>query len=179
MQQTSATPSIIAVVGGDARATGTDTLATGDVTNNIKSLGGGVTVASGEATFAAEGTGSGAQASAHSGVNLTGEDVAFELTINKHGGSSTDASAGSTTKYVAVDIPGWTPPGGPIVSDTVVNLPYAPNPSGGSGLSGNVAHNTVTVEGLTAGGLGVAVEAQAHAVGGHLSAVSAWALVAA
>src|SRR5215470_9232177 len=112
MQQTSATPSVIAVLGGDAAATGTDTVAIGEVANKAQNPG-FVTVASGVATFAAEGTGPGAQASAHSGVNVTGEDFLGELTVNRSGGSSTDASAASTTKYVAFDLPGYTPAGGP------------------------------------------------------------------
>lgn len=177
---------IAAAVGGDAAATGTNTLAVGEVTNKVENLG-GATIASGEAVFAAEGTGSGAKASAYSGVSVTGADYVFEITVNEHGGSGSTAWAESMTKYVAIDIPGWNPPGGEKVFDTVVNLPYMPGPpppgqsllpSGSSGLpSGNVADDTVTADVL---GHNTLVDISQHALATHnFSAVSAWALVAA
>jgi hypothetical protein len=182
---TSATPSaspaqsgIVAVLGGDAAATGTNTVATGDVTNKLYQFPGGVTIATGEAEYTAEGTGPGAQASAQSGVNVTGADIVIEKTVNQHGGSSTDASAESTTKYIAIDIPGWT--GGEIVVDDVVNKPSVHALPGDSGLpsSGSVAHSTVTAEDV-AHDPQVTVSNHTLALGGHLSAVSSWALVAA
>jgi hypothetical protein len=158
-------------------ATGTNTLATGNVTDRVLQTPGGVTTASGEAAFAAEGTGPGATATAHSGVNVTGADLVVETTVNQHGGTSTDATAESVTTFRAIDIPGFTPPGGPVIVDHVVNS--SSTPAGGSGLpSGNVVHTTLTAE---AAGVDPQVTAlsQTLAVGGHLSAVSAWALVAA
>jgi hypothetical protein len=178
------------VLGGDAIATGTNTVATGEVTNKVVDHG-GVTVASGTAVFAAEGTGPGAQASANSGlVGAAGADLVFEMTVNEHGGSGSTAWAESATRYVAIDVPGWNPPGGPVVHDTVINLPYvsgppAPvlgsDPLGGSGPpSGNVVHDTVTADAIGPLPLvGIATESTAVAESNHLSAVSAWALAAA
>jgi hypothetical protein len=194
MRSKSATPSaspahggIAALLGGDAVAFGTNAVAAGEVTNKIENLG-GVTIASGEAVFAAEGT----DPSANTGVKVAGEDVLFEVTVNEHGGSGSTAWAESVTKYVAIDIPGWNPPSGPIVVDRVINLPSVPGMAAPGelqaaeqigpelGLPGaNVAHDTVTAEAFTAEGSLVIAFSDALAISGQLSAVYAWALVAA
>jgi hypothetical protein len=161
-------------------ATGSDaTMATGDVTNTLKEKPNGVTILRGEADFTAEGTGAGATATASSGVNVTGADYVIETTINYRGGSSTDATAESITKYVAIDIPGWSPPGGEKVIQHVINLPYMPAHSSGSDLPSGTSstHSTIAVEAVGEHPLTV-VANQAHAVGGHLSSLSTWALVA-
>jgi hypothetical protein len=196
MRSTFATPNaspahsgIIALVGGDAMASGADAVAAGEVTNKVKDLG-VVTIASGEAVFAAEGT----NPSANTGVRMAGEDVLFEVTVNEHGGSGSTAWAESVTKYVAIDIPGWNPPGGPIVVDRVINLPSVPGTAvrdelqaahqigAELGLPGaNVARDTLTADAYTVTGEGSLVIgfSDALAIGGQLSAVYAWALVAA
>jgi hypothetical protein len=195
MHRKSANPSaspahggIVALVGGDAMASGTNTVAVGEVTTKVENLG-VVTIASGEAVFAAEG----ADPLAHTAVKVAGEDFLFEVTVNEHGGSGSTAWAESVTKYVAIDIPGWNPPGGPIVVDRVINLPsmhgmkvpgelHATHQIGVElGLPGaNVAHDTVTAEAHTVTGEGSVVLAfsDALAIGGHLSEAYAWALVA-
>ena len=196
MHSKSVTPSaspahggIAALVGGDAVAFGPNAVAAGELTNKVENLG-VVTIASGEAVFAAEGT----NPSAHTGVNVTGEDYLFEVTINEHGGSGSTAWAESVTEYVAIDIPGWHPRGGPIVVDRVINLPSVPGMAvpgelqaahqlgAELGLPGaNVAYDTVRAEAYTVTGEGALVIAfsDALAIAGHLSAASAWALVAA
>jgi hypothetical protein len=170
-------------------ASGTDAVAAGEVTNKVEDLG-VVTIASGEAVFAAEGI----DPSANTGVKMAGEDVLFEVTLNEHGGSGSTAWAESVTKYVAIDIPGWNPPGGPIVLDRVINLPSVPGMAvpgelqaahqlgAELGLPGaNVAYDTVTAEAYTVTGEGSLVIAfsDALAISGDLSAAYAWALVAA
>jgi hypothetical protein len=172
---------IIALLGGDAIAFGTNTLAAGEVTNKVENVG-GTTIASGEAVFLAEGT----SPLAKTGVAVTGEDLLFEVTINEHGGKGSTAWDESATRYVAIDIPGWNLPGGPIVVDQVINLPSMPGMAGpgellgidrlgSSGLpSANFAHDTVMSEAPLVIDL-----SDALAVGGHLSAVAALSLVAA
>lgn len=178
---------IAALVGGDAMAFGAHAVAAGDVTNKVENLG-GITVATGEAVFAAEGT----NPLANTGVKVAGEDLLYEVTINEHGGSGSTAWAESVTEYVAIDIPGWHPRGGPIVVDRVIDLPSVPGMAAPGelqaaqqigaelGLPGaNVAHDTVTAEAFTAGGAQLISFSDALAIGGQLSAVYAWALVAA
>jgi hypothetical protein len=168
-------------------AFGANAVAVGDVTNTVENLG-GITVATGEAVFAAEGT----NPLANTGVKVAGEDFLYEVTINEHGGSGSTAWAESVTEYVAIDIPGWNPPGGPIVVDRVINLPSMPGMAvpgelqatqqigAEFGLPGaNVAHDTVTAEAITTEGSLVIAFSEALAIGGQLSAVYAWALVAA
>jgi hypothetical protein len=170
-------------------AFGANAVAVGDVTNTVENLG-GITVATGEAVFAAEGT----NPLANTAVKVAGEDILYEVTVNEHGGSGSTAWAESVTEYVAIDIPGWNPRGGPIVVDRVINLPSVPGMAvpgelqaaqqigAEFGLPGaNVAHDTVTAEALTVTGEGTLVFAFSgtHVIGGQLSAVSAWALVAA
>jgi len=194
MRSTSAAPSaspahsgIAALVGGDAIAFGTNAVAVGEVTNKVEDLG-GVTVATGEAVFAAEGT----NPLANTGVKVAGEDLLYEVTVNEHGGSGSTAWAESVTEYVAIDVSGWHPRGGPIVVDRVINLPSMPGMAAPGelqaahqigaelGLPGaNVAYDTVTAQAVTPEGSLVIAFSDALAVSGHLSAVYAWALVAA
>ncbi len=174
--QPSAPSGITAVVGGEATATGANTLATGDVTNNIQKIG-GVTIDSGEAQFTAEGSGTNASAVATSYAGVTGEDILIEGHSNVSSTSSTGVvSDVSTTKFIAIDIPGFTMPGGPIVVNE--NLPSTPTLGGSSLPSGNVAVNHDTVD-VSTSVSEVATSSHALAVSHQLSYVSAWALVAA
>ena len=103
---------LVTVIGGDAYATGTNTDATGAVSNTVKDLG-YATVASGLATFEASGT----TAAADTFLSVAGADIVveFELDLNFHFGNKDMAV--SKLAYFAIDIDNWTPPNGPIVMD--------------------------------------------------------------
>ena len=103
---------LVTVIGGDAYATGTNTDATGAVSNTVKDLG-YATVASGLATFEASGT----TAAADTFLSVAGADMVIkvELDLNFHIGNQDVAV--SKLAYYAIDLDNWTPPNGPLVMD--------------------------------------------------------------
>jgi hypothetical protein len=109
---------LVTVIGGDAYATGTNTDATGAVSNNVKDLG-YATVASGLAVFEASGTSSHGEpaAGADTFLSVAGADMVIkvELDLNFHIGNQDVAV--SKLAYYAIDLDNWTPPNGPLVMD--------------------------------------------------------------
>jgi hypothetical protein len=109
--------SVIAVVGGGAVAAGQDTLTTGLVQNLGKDHG-GYSIIEGDATFEASAqapAAGGADAAADTVLAVSGADYIIK-DQSSHGGSGpNDAWASSELDFVAVNINGWSPEGGPVV----------------------------------------------------------------
>jgi hypothetical protein len=107
---------ITANLGGESTAVGTDTLAEGDASLEVRDLG-AVTVVKGTATFSATAKspeGTQAFATADSYADISGADYVFTKTrTSSHpdiaGGDSTWSEA-STTRVIAIDIEGITLP---------------------------------------------------------------------
>jgi hypothetical protein len=107
---------ITAKLGGEATAVGTDTLAKGDASLEVKDLG-AVTIVKGTATFSAtakSADGSQAFATADSFADISGADHVFTKTTTSSypdlkGGDSTWSET-STTRVMAIDIEGITLP---------------------------------------------------------------------
>ncbi len=109
--------SVIAVVGGDAVAAGQDTVTIGLVQNDGKDHG-GYSIIVGGATFEASAQApeaGGADAAANTVMAVSGADYIIK-DESSHGGSGpNDAWASSQLDFVAVNINGWSPEGGPVV----------------------------------------------------------------
>ena len=109
--------SVIAVVGGDAVAAGQDTVTIGLVQNVGKDHG-GYSIIVGDATFEASAQApeaGGAVAAANTFMTVSGADYIIK-DESSHGGSGpNDAWASSELDFVAVNINGWSPEGGPLV----------------------------------------------------------------
>lgn len=105
---------ITAKLGGESTAVGTDTLADGDASLEVRDLG-AVTVVRGTATFSASATspaGTQSFATADSFAEVSGADYVFMRTItrglpDRPGGDSTWSET-STTRMIAIDIEGIT-----------------------------------------------------------------------
>jgi hypothetical protein len=109
--------SMIAAVGGDAVAAGQDTVTIGLVQNDGKDHG-GYSIIVGDATFEASAQApeaGGADAAANTVMAVSGADYIIK-DESSHGGSGpNDAQASSKLDFVAVNIEGWSPEGGPVV----------------------------------------------------------------
>jgi hypothetical protein len=113
----------VLAVGGSAIATGDNTLATGTIHADVRDLG-RVTEAVGYASFAAaaeSNSGASGEVAADTFADVTGADFALVITRQSGptAGSGTILST-SQTKVIAIDIAGWTPPGGPIEADFTI-----------------------------------------------------------
>jgi hypothetical protein len=116
---TSEPSALVTAIGGDAYATGTNTDASGVVSNTIKDMG-NVTIAQGYAIFEATGTSStqdGASADADTFLAVTGADIVVEFTFDRNVHLGNTVFAVSATAYIAIDIENWAPPNGPLVMD--------------------------------------------------------------
>jgi hypothetical protein len=174
--QEAAGPTMAILVGGEALALGNDTITTGALTNTIKQHNNGVTIAKGDALFKAYGsseTPGDAFAFADTYLDIAGADFIFGIQMNTYTGNEYDAYAQSALKYIAIDIPNWTPPGGPITNLFTLTqiggkLPYhAPG-------DGNLA--TVYANALVAApNSDTATQTSALTVADQLSYISGWA----
>ena len=119
--------SVIAVVGGSAVAAGQDTVTIGLVQNLAEESSlplphgvgkGGYTIMVGDANFEASAQApeaGGADAAANTFMTVSGADYIIK-DESSHGGSGpNDAQASSELDFVAVNINGWSPEGGPVV----------------------------------------------------------------
>jgi hypothetical protein len=107
----------VAVVGGEAVAAGQDTLATGLV-QSVAEDKGSYSIIVGDAIFEASARSSepgGAAAGANTFLTVSGTDfiIKYEDSHGAHGPNA--AWASSELYYVALDIDGWSPRGGPVV----------------------------------------------------------------
>jgi len=108
---------VIAVVGGDAVAAGQDTVTIGLVQNDGKDHG-GYSIIVGGATFEASAQApeaGGADAAANTFMTVSGADIIIKDESSDGSRGANDASASSELSYIALNINGWSPAGGPVV----------------------------------------------------------------
>jgi hypothetical protein len=170
--------SAIAVVGGGAVAAGQDTLTTGLVQNLGKDHG-GYSIMVGDATFEASAqapAAGGVDAAANTFMTVSGADYIVK-DQSSHGGSGpNDAWASSELDFVAVNINGWSPEGGPLVYE--LHQPgHQVQPDGHQLPHGNYAAVIATAEAHGADSLS-ATQTNALTVENQFSFVNAIAVVA-
>jgi hypothetical protein len=139
--------SVIAAVGGDAVAAGQDTVTIGLVQNSGTDHG-GYSIIEGDATFEASAqapAAGGAAAAANTVLIVSGADYIIK-DESSHGGSGpNDAWASSELDFVAVNINGWSPEGGPVVIE--LHQPgHQVQPDGHQPPDGNYAAVIATAE---------------------------------
>jgi hypothetical protein len=139
--------SVIAVVGGGAVAAGQDTVTIGLVQNSAEDKG-GYSIIVGDATFEASAhapEAGGADAAANTVLTVSGADYIIK-DQSSHGGSGpNDAWASSELDFVAVNINGWSPEGGPVVIE--LHQPgHQVRPDGHQPPHGNYAAVIATAE---------------------------------
>jgi hypothetical protein len=109
--------SVIAVVGGGAVAAGQETVTIGLVQNVGKDHG-GYSIIVGDATFEASAqapAAGGADAAANTVMAVSGADYIIKDQSSHGGKGPNDAWASSELDFLAVNINGWSPEGGPVV----------------------------------------------------------------
>jgi hypothetical protein len=169
--------SVIAGVGGDAVAAGQDTVTIGLVQNLAEDKG-GYSIMVGDATFEASAQApeaGGADAAANTFLTVSGADYIIK-DESSHGGSGlNDAWASSELDYVAVNINGWSPEGGPVVIE--LHQPgHQVQPDGHQPPDGNYADVIATAEAHGADSLS-ATQTNALTVENQFSFVNAIAVV--
>jgi hypothetical protein len=131
----------IAVVGGNAAAAGQDTLTTGLVQNFAEDKG-GYSIIVGDAIFEASAQSpepGGAIANASTFLAVAGADFIIEYESSHGGLGQNDAWASSELYYIALNINGWSPGGGPVVRE--LHQPgHHFQPPGNQPSDGNYAH---------------------------------------
>jgi hypothetical protein len=131
----------IAVVGGNAAAAGQDTLTTGLVQNFAEDKG-GYSIIVGDAIFEASAQSpepGGAIATASTFLAVAGADFIIEYESSHGGLGQNDAWASSELYYIALNINGWSPGGGPVVRE--LHQPgHHFQPPGNQPSDGNYAH---------------------------------------
>jgi hypothetical protein len=131
----------IAVVGGNAAAAGQDTLTTGLVQNFAEDKG-GYSIIVGDAIFEASAQSpepGGAIANASTFLAVAGADFIIEYESSHGGLGPNDAWASSELYYIALNINGWSPGGGPVVRE--LHQPgHHFQPPGNQPSDGNYAH---------------------------------------
>jgi hypothetical protein len=168
---------VIAVLGGSAVAAGEDTVTIGLVQNSAEDKG-GYSIMVGDATFEASAQApeaGGADAAANTVLAVSGADYIIK-DESSHGGSGpNDAWASSELDYVAVNIDGWSPEGGPVVIE--LHQPgHQVQPDGHKPPDGNYAAVIASAEALGADSL-TATQTNALTVENQFSFVNAIAVV--
>jgi hypothetical protein len=160
-----------ASIGGTAKAAGDNTLVTGTVSNKMIDKG-AYSIAKGKADFAAVAQGSDPAAMAATNAQVEGADYTFVANRNKGALGDGSVAVRSVTKYIAIDIDGWAPAGGPIQIDlaSVVLKARAIAP-----FSGNFASVDATASAFADNTLSAAAT-DALAVEGQYSAVTGTAV---
>ena len=179
---------VISVVGGSAVAAGQDTVTIGLVQNLAEDSSlplphgvgkGGYTILVGDATFEAWAQApeaGGADAAANTVLTVSGADYIIK-DQSSHGGSGpNDAWASSELDFVAVNINGWSPEGGPVVIE--LHQPgHQVRPDGHQPPHGNYAAVIATAEAHGADSLSATLT-NALTVENQFSFVNAIAVVA-
>ena len=170
--------SVIAAVGGDAVAAGQDTVAIGLVQNDGKDHG-GYSIIVGDATFEASAQApeaGGVNAAANTFMTVSGADFIIKYESSHGGRGPNDAWASSELDFVAVNINGWSPEGGPVVIE--LHQPgHQVQPDGHQPPHGNYAAVIATAEAQAADSLS-ATQTNALTVENQFSFVNAIAVVA-
>jgi hypothetical protein len=170
--------SVIAVVGGDAVAAGQDTVTIGLV-QNLAQDHGGYSIMVGDATFEASAQApeaGGADAAANTVLTVSGADYIIKDESSYRGSGPNDAWASSELDFVAVNINGWSPEGGPVVIE--LHQPgHQVQPDGHQPPDGNYAAVIATAEAHGADSLS-ATQTNALTVENQFSFVNGIAVVA-
>ena len=166
---------LVALLGGSAVAAGQDTLTTGLVQNFAEDR---ITysIARGDATFEASAHSTepgGAVAAADAFLVVSHADFIIENERSYGGHGPNDAWAISELDYVAIDIKGWSPPGGTVVLDLSQWL----QPYGHESPHGNYADVMAMAEAHGAGSLSATLT-NALTFENHFSFVNAMGMVA-
>jgi hypothetical protein len=169
--------SVIAAVGGAAVAAGEDTVTIGLV-QNVGTDHGGYSIIEGDATFEASAQApeaGGADAAADTVLAVAGADYIIK-DQSSHGGSGpNDAWASSELDFVAVNINGWSPEGGPVVYE--LDQPgHQVRPDGHQPPHGNYAAVIATADAYGADTL-TATQTNALTVANQFSFVNGIAVV--
>ena len=180
--------SVIAVVGGAAVAAGQDTLTTGLVQNLAEDSSlplphgvgkGGYSIMVGDATFEASAQSpeaGGADAAANTFMTVSGADYIIKDESSDGGWQANDAWASSELSYIALNINGWSPDGGPLVYE--LRQPgHQFQPDGHQLTHGNYADVIAMAEAHGAGSLSATLT-NALTVENQFSFVNAIAVVA-
>ena len=169
--------SVIAGVGGDAVAAGQDTVAIGLV-QNVGTDHGGYSIIVGDATFEASAQApqaGGADAAANTFMTVSGADYIIKDQSSQGGSGPNDASASSELDFVAVNINGWSPEGGPVVIE--LHQPgHQVQPDGNQPPDGNYAAVIATADAHAADSLS-ATQTNALTVENQFSFVNGIAVV--
>ena len=166
---------LVALVGGSAVAAGQDTLTTG-LAQNFAEDGITYSIARGNAIFEASAHSSepgGAVAAADTFLVVSHADFIIENEWSHWGHGPNDAWASSELDYVAIDIKGWSPPGGTVVIDLSQWL----QPCGHDPPHGNYADVMAMAEAHGAGSLSATLT-NALTFENHFSFVNAIGMVA-
>jgi hypothetical protein len=137
----------IAIVGGNAAAAGQDTLTAGLVQNFAEDKN-GYSIIVGDAIFEASAQSlepGAAIATASTFLAVAGADFIIKYESSHGGLGPNDAWASSELYYVALDIKGWSPGGGPVVRE-LHHRGHHFQPSGHEPSDGNYAHVIATAE---------------------------------
>ena len=149
---------VISVVGGSAVATGQDTVTIGLVQNLAEESSlplphgvgkGGYSIMVGDAIFEAS-----TQAPEAGGVDaaantfMTVSDADFIIKFESSDGSwqANDAWASSERGYIALNINGWSPEGGPVVIEQLDQSGHQVHPDGPQPTDGNYANVIATAD---------------------------------
>ena len=182
--------SVISVVGGSAFAAGEDTVTIGLVQNSAEESSlplphgvgkGGYTIMVGDANFEASAQApeaGGADAAANTFMALSDADFIIIFESSDESLQANDASASSELSYIALNINGWSPEGGPVVYDLELNQPgHHVRPDEHQPPDGNYAAVIATAEAHGANSAS-ATTATALTVANEFSFVTAIAVVA-
>jgi hypothetical protein len=170
--------SVIAVVGGGAVAAGQDTVTIGLVQNSAEDKG-GYSIMVGDATFEASAQApeaGGVDAAANTFMALSDADFIIKFESSDERREANDVSASSELSYIALNINGWSPEGGPVVIE-FQQPDHQVQPDGHQPPDGNYAAVIATAEAHGADSVS-ATTAIALTVENQFSFVTAIALVA-
>jgi hypothetical protein len=180
--------SVISVIGGSAVAVGEDTVTIGLVQNSAEESSlplphgvgkGGHTIMVGDAIFEASAQApeaGGADAAAQTRLWLSDADFIIKFESSDERIEANDASASSELSYIALNINGWSPEGGPVVIE-LQQPDQQVQPDEHQPPDGNYAAVIATAEAHGANSVS-ATTATALTVANEFSFVTAIALVA-
>jgi hypothetical protein len=150
---------VISVVGGSAVAAGQDTVTIGVVENLAEDSSlplphgvgkGGYTIMVGDANFEASAQApeaGGVDAAANTFMTVSGADIIIKDESSDGSRQANDASASSELSYIALNINGWSPEGGPLVYELELDQPgHQVRPDEHQPPDGNYAAVIVTAE---------------------------------
>jgi hypothetical protein len=182
---------VVSLVGGSAVAAGQDTVAIGLVENLAEDSSlplphgvgkGGYTILVGDAIFEASAQApeaGGADAAANTFMAVSGADIIIKDESSDGTTEANDAWASSELSYIALNINGWSPEGGPLVYELELNQPgHQVRPDEHQPPDGNYADVIATAEAHGADSSLTAAQTNALTVENQFSFVTAIGVVA-